>query len=736
MGNKIMVSKNNTDFQDILNLDRKRIENIIKKINKNEESKKHITIWKIDKKKNREAKINILNIYKKIKEKKFRLSKENCYILLIIEKKMNPKKISKMKLKFPNSLNSLLNSFDNLTDRGLSIPFSVSSYKNLFSFKIFLLNGKNTNNELKSSGVVSALKLEDWLIKNNSISLMFLYFGFYLKDDVICNGNRINLISNRNYLKTDLNLSLVSLAFITQILGTEDLKNNYKKKNIFDVFFKDNKNKEKKLKKSLEKKKKIINSITPKNLSKKEKFILPNFSNEKKHISNLQEKKKKTKFNLDLKSLNLTSFSFNQNESMMGETNRKIKKMNHFAEKCSNIYEDKLFVSGYKVVQNSEILEKNKITHVLNLVGDYCPNIHQDKFIYKNYFIRDSKSENIECLFYEVFDFLEECFENNGKVVVHCIQGVSRSITLVVAYLIYKLRISFNDAFQLVKLKRGVASPNIGFIAQLIIFQKRIRNILELNYYPLIFCAGSHQVEVPKKIVVRHLSDVKFYKKNTNKYICLDPRSIFIIITNKLNYIWIGNNCYKSYKEIYLKKITEYYQILVEKEKINKNYIIINQEKEPENFWEIFNIENQKQKNLYSQNTNWNKWFLNLEEENLIRSARSYKSKMCYEEREIIENKPAFFIYPYYLEPLYELDFNDLNKKIFAIICNKKEGKYFLWKGSAFKEPCDVKENNLNIKEFIRLIIEHYFENENYEDLKEINEISGKESDEFLIHFD
>ena len=733
-----MVSKYNTNFQDILNLDKKRIEKIITKINKNEESKKHITIWKIEKKNQVQAKINILNIYEKIKEKKFKLLKENCYILLVIEKKIEPEKMSnlKLKLKFPNSLTSLLNSFENLTERGLSMPFCVSSYKNLFSFKIYLLNGKNTNNELKSLGVVSALKLEDWLIKNNSMSLMFLYFGFYLTEGKISNGNRINLISNRNYSKIDLNLSLVSLAFITQILGIQDYKKNYTKQNIFDVFFKDkNLNENKLIKKSLDKKKKMINSITPKKNSRKTKFILPNFSNEKEHIPNKEEKKKKTKFNLNLESLNLTSFSFNQNESLMGETSRKIKKMNHFAEKCSDIYKNKLFVSGYKVVQNAKLLEKNKITHVLNLVGDYCPNIHKDKYIYKNFFIRDSKSENIECLFYEIFEFIENCFSQNGKLVVHCIQGVSRSITVVVAFLIFKLRISFNDAFELVKLKRGVASPNIGFIAQLIIFQKRLRNILEPDYFPLIFCAGSHQVEVPKKIVVRHLSEVKFYGRNTNKYICLDPRSIFILISPKLNYIWIGKNCHKSYKNLYQLKINEYYKILVEKEKINENYLIIEQEKEPEEFWEIFKVENIKKKNLYSQNTNWNKWFLNLKEENMIRSARSYKSKICYEEREIVDNKSALFIYPYYLEPLYELDFDDLNKKIFAIICNKKEGKYFLWKGSAFKEPLDEREN-LSIKEFIRLIIEHYFEIENSDELKKFVEFSGTESDEFLGYFD
>ena len=53
-----------------------------------------------------------------------------------------------------------------------------------------------------------------------------------------------------------------------------------------------------------------------------------------------------------------------------------------------------------------------------------------------------------------------------GRVLVHCSQGVSRSATLAIAYLMWKRAAGYDDVFQEVKAARGVANPNIGFICQ------------------------------------------------------------------------------------------------------------------------------------------------------------------------------------------------------------------------------------------------------------------------------
>ncbi|KAL2539861.1 Protein-tyrosine-phosphatase MKP1 [Abeliophyllum distichum] len=86
----------------------------------------------------------------------------------------------------------------------------------------------------------------------------------------------------------------------------------------------------------------------------------------------------------------------------------------------------------------------------------------------------DSPSEDITSILYDVFDYFEYVREQGGRVFVHCCQGVSRSTSLVIAYLMWREGQSFDDAFQYVKAARGIADPNMGFACQLLQCQKRV----------------------------------------------------------------------------------------------------------------------------------------------------------------------------------------------------------------------------------------------------------------------
>jgi len=135
-----------------------------------------------------------------------------------------------------------------------------------------------------------------------------------------------------------------------------------------------------------------------------------------------------------------------------------------------------LFVGAEMVARDKELMQKHGITHVVNCAGTVLENFHPESFKYLKMYLYDAKTEDLGCLFYEVIDFIEEAKAANGKVFIHCHQGVSRSCSCVISYLINKEGKTYEQGFDQVKARRGICNPNAGFICQLLEFQQRNRD--------------------------------------------------------------------------------------------------------------------------------------------------------------------------------------------------------------------------------------------------------------------
>lgn len=64
-------------------------------------------------------------------------------------------------------------------------------------------------------------------------------------------------------------------------------------------------------------------------------------------------------------------------------------------------------------------------------------------------------------------DIIESVRQHCGRILVHCNAGVSRSATVCIAYLMKIEKLTFAQAYDLVKSKRPCAQPNAGFMKQL-----------------------------------------------------------------------------------------------------------------------------------------------------------------------------------------------------------------------------------------------------------------------------
>lgn len=101
-------------------------------------------------------------------------------------------------------------------------------------------------------------------------------------------------------------------------------------------------------------------------------------------------------------------------------------------------------------------------------------NFHPSTFKYLKLHLYDAKNEDLSCLFYEIIAFVDSAREAGGKCFIHCHQGVSRSCTSVLAYLMCRLELSYEDAFAKTQEARPICNPNTGFICQLLDFHRRL----------------------------------------------------------------------------------------------------------------------------------------------------------------------------------------------------------------------------------------------------------------------
>lgn len=70
------------------------------------------------------------------------------------------------------------------------------------------------------------------------------------------------------------------------------------------------------------------------------------------------------------------------------------------------------------------------------------------------------------------YHFIDSALKSNSNVLIHCMAGVSRSVSMICYYLMKKININYPDAINFVKKYRQIASPNNSFVRQLILYSK------------------------------------------------------------------------------------------------------------------------------------------------------------------------------------------------------------------------------------------------------------------------
>lgn len=81
--------------------------------------------------------------------------------------------------------------------------------------------------------------------------------------------------------------------------------------------------------------------------------------------------------------------------------------------------------------------------------------------------LEDDEDEKIGKYFIEVHKIIKEGIEKGKTVLVHCAAGISRSPSLIIAYLMIENGWDYDKAYRYVKDRRPYIRPNSGFEKQL-----------------------------------------------------------------------------------------------------------------------------------------------------------------------------------------------------------------------------------------------------------------------------
>lgn len=170
------------------------------------------------------------------------------------------------------------------------------------------------------------------------------------------------------------------------------------------------------------------------------------------------------------------------------------------------ILENKLYLGGIESSFAKETLKQIGITHIL-MVGYFMTPLFPEDFTYENIEINDNSNENILQHLIKGIKFIDQ----SKSCYTHCQLGKSRSASFVIAYVMYKNKIHFSDAFNFVKSKRRLAFPNEGFQWQ-------------LEDFDIILSNFDYDLEKCQEFIQNYFENIENLKKTEKKF--LKERSI------------------------------------------------------------------------------------------------------------------------------------------------------------------------------------------------------------------
>ncbi|KAI9339422.1 protein-tyrosine phosphatase-like protein [Zopfochytrium polystomum] len=143
-----------------------------------------------------------------------------------------------------------------------------------------------------------------------------------------------------------------------------------------------------------------------------------------------------------------------------------------------------LWVGPYSCARDLEYCKRFGITHMLCVMDSAekyrLARKHPDHFIYHDIDVTDSPLQNLIPFFPAAKAFIKSALDQGGTVLVYCNNGISRSPSFVIAYVMEANGWDFATAFNFVQNKRFCMNPLEGFKIQLKV-SRRLLLVVSVN---------------------------------------------------------------------------------------------------------------------------------------------------------------------------------------------------------------------------------------------------------------
>eukprot|EP00906_Rhabdomonas_costata_P031714 RCo044761 len=135
------------------------------------------------------------------------------------------------------------------------------------------------------------------------------------------------------------------------------------------------------------------------------------------------------------------------------------------------IVEGKMYLGNRYAAAALGFLQGLGVTHVVNAAEEQ-PNFFPDHLVYYNCNLKDNLTEKID--FDGPLRFIQQAFAQGGVVFVHCLAGVSRSTSIVAAYVMKNYGMSLRDTLAKIAELRPCINPNPNFVRQLMQLEAKL----------------------------------------------------------------------------------------------------------------------------------------------------------------------------------------------------------------------------------------------------------------------